>query len=169
MDNPLFNAFGGFANFMKSFGQFKQNVQQNGINPQQQVQQLLNSGQMTQEQCNRGLVRHRDETGNFLLAGRVRCRRCQNAAQYKISVCSNITVAEGGTAGPVTIALVVDGAVIPASQMEETIDTVGDFANVARTIDIPIWAGCCQTVTLRNTGTQPIQARNTNIDIISPV
>lgn len=49
--------------------------------------------------------------------------------------------------------------------------TVGDFANVARTINIPIWAGCCQTVTLRNTGTQPIQARNTNIDIdiISPV
>lgn len=47
----------------------------------------------------------------------------------------------------------------------------GGFANVARTIDIPIWAGCCQTVTLRNTGTQPIQARNTNIDIdiISPV
>ena len=123
------------------------------------------------EQCNRGLVRHRDETGNFLLAGRVRCRRCQNAAQYKISVGSNITVAEGGTAGPVTIALVVDGAVIPASQMEEAIATVGDFANVSRTIDIPIWAGCCQTVTLRNTGTQPIQARNTNIDIdiISPV
>lgn len=52
MDNPMFNAFGGFANFMKSFEQFKQNVQQNGINPQQQVQQLLNSGQMTQEQFN---------------------------------------------------------------------------------------------------------------------
>ena len=123
------------------------------------------------EPCNRGLVRHRDETGSFLLAGKVRCRRCQNAAKYKISVGSNITVAEGGTAGPITIALVVDGAVIPASQMQQTIAAVGDFANVSRTIDVPIWAGCCQTVALRNTGTQPIEAINTNIDIdiISPV
>lgn len=52
MNNMFFNRFGGFANFMTQFNQFRQNAQQNGINPQQQVQNLLNSGQMTQEQFN---------------------------------------------------------------------------------------------------------------------
>lgn len=52
MNNQLFNRFGGFANFMQQFNQFKQNALSNGLNPQQQVQQLLNSGQMSQEQFN---------------------------------------------------------------------------------------------------------------------
>ena len=40
---------GGFANMMSQFQKFKQNF--NG-DPKQQVQQLLDSGQMTQEQFN---------------------------------------------------------------------------------------------------------------------
>ena len=44
--------FGGFANFMSQFNQFRQNFQQNGADPRQQVQQLLNSGRMSQEQFN---------------------------------------------------------------------------------------------------------------------
>lgn len=57
--NPLFNLLGGdiqlpgplgnFQNFMKQFNQFRSTY--NG-NPQQDVQNLLNSGQMTQEQFN---------------------------------------------------------------------------------------------------------------------
>lgn len=50
--NNIFSRFGGPLGFMNQFNQFRQNIQQNGINPQQQVQQLLNSGQMTQEQFN---------------------------------------------------------------------------------------------------------------------
>lgn len=50
--NNIFSRFGGPLGFMNQFNQFRQNLQQNGINPQQQVQQLLNSGQMTQEQFN---------------------------------------------------------------------------------------------------------------------
>lgn len=53
--SSLFNMFGkqqpnnNFANMMSQFNQFKQNFKGD---PQQQVQQLLNSGQMTQEQFN---------------------------------------------------------------------------------------------------------------------
>lgn len=51
MNNQLFQRFGGPQNFMNQFNQFRQtfNGQQN---PQQMVQQLLNSGRMTQEQFN---------------------------------------------------------------------------------------------------------------------
>jgi hypothetical protein len=41
---------GGFANMMSQFQQFKQNFMGD---PKQQVQQLLNSGRMSQEQFNK--------------------------------------------------------------------------------------------------------------------
>ena len=56
--NPLYSIlnninlqgpFGDFQNFMKQFNQFRQGY---SGNPQQEVQNLLNSGQMTQEQFN---------------------------------------------------------------------------------------------------------------------
>lgn len=56
--SSLFNMFGkqnpfinnnGFINMMSQFQEFKQNY---SGNPQQQVQQLLNSGQMSQQQFN---------------------------------------------------------------------------------------------------------------------
>ena len=40
------------AQFMQQFKAFAQNFQQSGQNPQQVVQQLLNSGKMTQAQFN---------------------------------------------------------------------------------------------------------------------
>lgn len=52
--NPmqLFQMFGGQQNFNNQLSQFSQGVQQQGINPQQQVQALLNSGRMSQQQFN---------------------------------------------------------------------------------------------------------------------
>lgn len=59
MANPLFNLlnnnsqFGNMGNFMNlisQFNSFKQNFQGD---PKQQVQNMLNSGQMTQEQFNK--------------------------------------------------------------------------------------------------------------------
>lgn len=48
-NNPIFNLFGGMANFQQRFNQFQQNLPQ-GFNPQSKVQELLNSGQMTPQQ-----------------------------------------------------------------------------------------------------------------------
>lgn len=50
MNNNLFNMFGGFNNFQNQFNAFKQQFMMSGISPQEKVQQLLNSGQMTQQQ-----------------------------------------------------------------------------------------------------------------------
>lgn len=52
MIEKLMQMFGGPQNFQNKFSQFQQQINQQGINPQQQVQQLLNSGQMTQQQFN---------------------------------------------------------------------------------------------------------------------
>ena len=54
--NPLFNIFGNQPqplfpfNMIQEFNQFRNNIQGD---PRQQVQNLLNSGQMSQEQFNR--------------------------------------------------------------------------------------------------------------------
>ncbi len=56
MPSPLYNAFGGgmpnnpmFSNLMQRFNQFKRTF---SGNPRDQVQQMLNSGQMSQSQFN---------------------------------------------------------------------------------------------------------------------
>lgn len=48
--NPIFQMFGNFQNFQNQFSTFQQ--QMNGVDPRQKVQDLLNSGQMSQEQFN---------------------------------------------------------------------------------------------------------------------
>ena len=47
--NSMFNPFGGFMNFMNQFNQFRSGVQGN---PQQMVQNMIQNGQMSQEQFN---------------------------------------------------------------------------------------------------------------------
>lgn len=52
MSNPLYNSMNKQNNFIQRFNEFRKTF--NG-NPQQQVQQLLNSGKVTQEQYNRAV------------------------------------------------------------------------------------------------------------------
>ena len=47
--NPM-QMFGNMQNMMTQFNQFRQQIQQQGINPQQQVMHLLQSGKMSQQQ-----------------------------------------------------------------------------------------------------------------------
>jgi hypothetical protein len=56
MSNPLFDQFGnkGGNDFMNQFNQFKKNF---SGNPQQMIQQMLNSGKITQDQLNQAMQR----------------------------------------------------------------------------------------------------------------
>ena len=49
MFNPM-QMFGNMQNMMAQFNQFRQQIQQQGINPQQQVMHLMQSGKMSQQQ-----------------------------------------------------------------------------------------------------------------------
>lgn len=51
-NTPMGNMFGGFNNFQQNFMNFANQVRQSGQSPEMMVRQLLNSGQMTQEQFN---------------------------------------------------------------------------------------------------------------------
>lgn len=122
--------------------------------------------------CNRGFVRHRDETGNFLLKGWLpnQCCCCNRnrSANYLVDFGANIAIPEGGTVEAISLAITIDGATIPASTMEVTPAATEEFFNVSRAINAQIWQGCCETVSVRNTSTQPILVENANIIFSRP-
>lgn len=116
--------------------------------------------------CTRGFVRHRDGSGNFLLAGKVLRKSCgcyPQSATYLVDFGANIAIPTGGTVGAISVALTIDGATIPSSQMEVTPAAVEEYFNVSRAINAQVWSGCCETVTIRNTSDQPILVQNANV------
>lgn len=121
--------------------------------------------------CTRGFVRHRDETGNFLLAGKVLRNGCgcaPKSANYLVDFGANIAIPTGGTVEAISVAITIDGSTIPSSQMQVTPAAVEEYFNVSRAINAQIWAGCCETVSIRNTSDQPILVQNANVIFSRP-
>lgn len=121
--------------------------------------------------CNRGLVRHRNDSGNFLLRGNVRrnaCGCCAESAQYLVDFGANIAIPTGGTVGSISLALTLDGATLPTTQMTVTPAAVEEFWNVSDATILGVWRGCCQTLTVRNISDQPILIQNANIIFSRP-
>lgn len=114
--------------------------------------------------CTRGLVRHRDETGNFLLSGRSNCP-CKRSVNYMVDFGANIAIPTGETVGEISVALTIDGATIPATTMEVTPAAVEEFFNVSRAANVQIFNGCCESFSVRNTSTIPILVENANVVI----
>lgn len=124
--------------------------------------------------CERGFVRWRAGSGAFNLSGWVLnkrsscgCRKNNNAL-YLVDFSANIAVPTGETVGAISVAFALDGVTLANSTMEVTPAAVEEFFNVSRATTIPIWRGCCQTVTVRNTSEIPISVSNPNIIFSRP-
>lgn len=137
--------------------------------------QIVNPGESivftdTPVPCRRGFVRHREGSGNFLLSGWTPAApcRCNKSANYLVDFGANISIPEGGTVGEISVAIALDGSTIPATQMIVTPAAVDDYFNVSRAVNVDIWRGCCETVTIRNTSDQPIQVQNANVIFSRP-
>lgn len=121
--------------------------------------------------CNRGFVRHRDGTGNFLLSGWVPRKNCgcrNRSARYLVDFGANIAIPAGGTVEPISVAITIDGATLQASTMIVTPAADEEFFNISRAINADIWNGCCETLAVRNTSSQPILMQNANIILDRP-
>lgn len=121
--------------------------------------------------CRRGFVKFREGSGNFLLSGWVPSRSCgcaPKSANYFVDFGANIAIPTGGTAGPISVAIAIDGGTLPATQMIVTPAAVEQYFNVSRATNVDIFRGCCETVTIRNTSDQPILVQNANVVITRP-
>lgn len=138
--------------------------------------QIVNPGESiiftdTPVPCTRGLVRHREGSGNFLLSGwtpRKSCGCRSNSANYLVDFGANISVPEGGTVEAISVAIAIDGSTIPASTMIVTPAAVDEYFNVSRAINAEVWNNCCETITIVNTSTQAIQVQNANVIFSRP-
>ena len=121
--------------------------------------------------CLRGFVRHRDDTGSFLLSGFVPYNSCgcrSNSANYLVDFGANIAIPTDGTVEEISVAIAIDGATIPASTMRVTPTAVDEFWGISRAINARIWKGCCETISVRNVSEQPILVQEANIIFSRP-
>ena len=124
--------------------------------------------------CNRGLIFHRAESGNFLLANNAPrgcgcgctcgCGRQIYETIYGVSFHANIAIPEDGEVEEIQLAIAIDGNEDPSSIMRVTPAGTEEFWNVGAEILVAIPSLCgCENVSVRNISTQPIEVQNANL------
>ena len=102
---------------------------------------------------------HRDGSGIITLRGQTnQCR-----ALFKVVYGGNITIPTGGTVGPISIAIAVEGEALGSATATVTPAAVGDEFNVFAAALVSVPRGCCVTVSVRNINTQTIEVQNANL------
>ncbi len=99
--------------------------------------------------CTKGYVYHEDETGIFILRGIVN-NSCACFATYQLTFNGNIAIPEGGTVGPIAVAITVNGEPRPTSRAIYTPAAVDEYGNVTSTAIIKVPRGCCFTVSVES-------------------
>lgn len=89
--------------------------------------------------CTKGYIYHEDETGIFILRGIT--SNC--FARYQVTFNGNISVPEGGTVGPIAVAIAVNGEPRTTSRAIFTPAAVDEYGNVTSTAIITVPRGCC--------------------------
>lgn len=110
--------------------------------------------------CSKGYVVHREGAGIITLRGITN----NNFARYRLTFYGNIALPTGGTAGPIAVALAVNGEAVPATTATITA-AAGTFENVATGFILDVPRGCCYTVAVKNVTDPagPIEVTNANI------
>ena len=96
--------------------------------------------------CRRGYIYHEDETGIFILRGITN----QCFATYQVTFNGNIAIPEGGTAGPIAVAITVNGEPRLTSKAVFTPAAVEEFGNVTSTAIIRVPRGCCFSLSVES-------------------
>lgn len=86
-------------------------------------------------------------------------------AQNNFITANQIAIAAGGTAGPISLAIAINGEGVASTTMISTPAAVGDYNNVASSIFIDVPRGCCFEIAVKNVSTQTIDVQNANLII----
>ena len=127
--------------------------------------------------CGKGYVYHRNGSGIVTLRGVT--NNC--FARYQVTFNGNIAVPSTGEAGPIAVALALDGeplltsrAIVTPAAVADEPPTTDNFFNVTSTAIISVPKGCCFNVSVENvsestdpatTPAPPILVQNANMTI----
>ena len=102
---------------------------------------------------------HREGSGIITLRGMTnQCR-----ARYKVVFGGNIANPTGGTVGPISVAIAVEGEALGSATAIVTPAAVNELFNVFAAAFIEVPRGCCVTVAVKNTSTETIELENANV------
>lgn len=104
---------------------------------------------------------HREGSGIVTLKGMTsQCR-----ALYRVSFGGNVAIPTGGTVGPISLAIAIEGEPLASATMIETPAAAEAFSNVFAAVFVEVPKGCCASVSVVNTGDAPVDVQNANLII----
>lgn len=102
---------------------------------------------------------HRPGSGLITLRGITnQCR-----ARFKVAFGANIGLPTGGTVGPISLAVAINGEPVSTTTMISTPAAVEEFNNISRTFYVDVPASCCSQISVRNTSEDEIDVQNANL------
>ena len=111
--------------------------------------------------CGNCAITHRDGSGLVTLRGLTnQCR-----ARFRVSFGGNIAIPTGGTVGPISLAIAIDGEAVATTTMISTPAAVEEYQNVFSAIFLDIPRGCCSQISVKNISDEPIEIQNANLII----
>lgn len=109
--------------------------------------------------CGGPCISHRDDSGLVTLRGLTnQCR-----ARFKITFGGNIALPATGTAGPISLAIAIDGEPVASTTMTVTPAAVSEFFNVFSAVFVDVPKGCCVTISVQNISDVAVDVQNANL------
>ena len=104
-------------------------------------------------------INHREGSGLVTLRGMTnQCR-----ALYKVVFGANIGIPTGGTVGPISVAIALNGEALGSATAIVTPAAVGEEFNVFAAAFVEVPRGCCASVSVKNTTDETIEVSSANM------
>ena len=106
-------------------------------------------------------ILHREGSGLVTLRGITnQCR-----ARFRVTFGANIAVPTGGTVGPISLAISLNGEPVVETTMISTPAAVEQFNSVSRSLFLDVPSGCCTQIAVQNVSTEAINVQNASLII----
>lgn len=102
---------------------------------------------------------HREGSGLVSIRGLTQ----QNRARFRASFGGNIAVPTGETAGPISLAIAINGESVASTTMIVTPTAVDAYFNVFSAIFLDVPTGCCSQISVKNISGIPVNVQNANL------
>lgn len=109
--------------------------------------------------CGSDSIMHRKGSGLINLHG----IGCQCRSRFKVNFGANLDIPTGGTVGPISVAIAINGEPVESTRMIVTPTAVNTFFNVNRELYLEVPKGCCAQISVKNTSGTNIGVQNASI------
>lgn len=110
--------------------------------------------------CGNCSLYHREGSGLVTLRG-LSSTQCR--ARFRVTFGGNVAIPTGGTVGPISLALAINGEAVATTTMISTPAAAEEFNNVFSSIFLDVPRGCCYQISVKNTSGNNINVQNANL------